>query len=225
MTMINPVTQKVYVHFGDVPVGGRLLCGKLCSEQMMMMTTRLSQVTCPECIIEDRPPIELNGQMQVLKGWKRINAARELGLKHIPCVVHLPTGGRSLDGAYVLGEEQSLDRIRFAAISNNTVEYQYLEVQAKRFCDICDGFLKGDESMGIGPHEERECEEMLDSIMSEFVANTVTFFGSDLPDSFLEASLTRVLSNNKLGPGVDRKDTKGRSRGHSGAQMCPSGSV
>ena len=61
--------------------------------------------------------------------------------------------------------------------------------------------------------------------MSEFVANTVTFFGSDLPDSFLEASLTRVLNNDKLGPGVDRKDTKGRSRGHSGAQMCPSGSV
>ena len=180
-------------HFGDVPVGGRLLCGKLCSEQMMMMTTLLSQVTCPDCITQSHPPTELNGQMQVLQGWKKIDAARELGLKHIPCVVHLPDGVRSLDRVYVLGGKPSLDMVRFAVISNDTVEYQYSEVQEKPFCDICDGSLEGDESTGMGPHEESDCEEMLDSIMSEFIANTVTFFGSDLPDPFLEASLTRVL--------------------------------
>ena len=193
----------INVHFGDVPVGGRLLCGKLCSEQMMMMTTLLWQVTCPDCITQGHPPTELNGQMQVLKGWKRIDAARELGLKHIPCVVHLPDGYRSLDGVYVLGGKRSLDMVRFAVINNDTVEYQYSEVQEKPFCDICDGFLEGGESVGMGPHEERECEEMLDSIMSELVANTVTFFGSDLPDSFLEASLTRVLKARPLKQGAE----------------------
>ena len=212
MTTINPVTREAYVHFGDVPSGGRLACGQNCYASTPTTTT-IPEVSCPDCndqilkygapiILADLDtdtasltPVELNVQMQVVVGWTRIHDARALGLKDIPCIVHLPAGVRSLDGIYILGKEPSPDRVRFVLLNKNTreVEYEDLEVQTKRFCDICDESLKGDESVGIAPHEEKSCEEELDLIVTEAVAKTAKLFKCDLQASLLQESLTRVL--------------------------------
>lgn len=208
MTTINPVTRKAYVHFGDV----RLACGEN-RYFSTPTTTTVPKVSCPDCrheitrfgaatvlanvhtITDELPPVELNGHMHVLEGWKRIDAARELGLKDLPCVVHLPDGVRNLDGMYVLGNQRSLDKVRFAVINKDTrkIAYKSLEVQTKQVCDICDESLKGDESVGIAPHDEEECEEKLDIIMSRGLRDSSYKFGFDLPDSQLQDSLTRVL--------------------------------
>ena len=212
MTTINPVTRETYVHFGDVPSGGRLACGQN-RYASTPTTTTVPKVSCPDCndqILKygatiilagldndtaSLTPIELNAQMQVVVGWTRIDDARVLGLENIPCVVHVPGGVPSLDGIYILGKEPSPDKVRFVLLNKNTreVEYEDLDVQTKRFCDICDESLKGDESAGIAPHEEKSCQEELDLIVTEAVAKTAKFFQSDLQASLLQESLTRVL--------------------------------
>ena len=68
-----------------------------------------------------------------------------------------------------------------------------IEMKAQGFCAICDESIKGDETMGIASHDEKSCEKALDLIVSDAVAMTADKFGSDLPDSELEESLTRVL--------------------------------
>ena len=212
MTTINPATRQAYVHFGDVPPGGRLACGQN-RYASTPTTATVPKVSCPDCndqILKygvtiilagldndtaSLTPVELNAQMQVVVGWTRIHDARALGLKDIPCIVHLPAGVKSLDGIYILGKERSLDKLRFAVVNKDTrkVDYRYLDVQTKQLCDICDESLKGDESVGIAPHEEKSCQEELDLIVTEAVAKTAKFFQSDLQASLLQESLTRVL--------------------------------